>query len=142
MIPHICSVKHDPPHTYGDCVRTSIASLMSIHDPMTVPHFIHDGCSGDEMFARMRAYLRSKNTDCFICAFPGEISRDEILEYMQAMNPEINYLLFGATATGDHVVIARGDKVIHDTGWYPSPLIRGSSSGVWQILVLVDSRVI
>ena len=34
------TVRHDPPHTYGDCFRTTIACLLGLDDPTVVPHFV------------------------------------------------------------------------------------------------------
>jgi hypothetical protein len=58
------TVNHDPPHTYGDCWRTTIANLLGL-DVSDVPHFLHDGCEKAEALRRLNAFLRTHGL-CFI----------------------------------------------------------------------------
>lgn len=141
MIPHKCRVKHDPPNSYGDCLRASVASILSVPFVEDVPHFAYDGNS-DENLPRLRAYLAEKHLTCAIMAFPDDVSHEMIMQYMHFANPGFNYLLFGATDTADHVVICRDGEIIHDTSWFPQPLTNAGSSGMWHVIVFIDSRVI
>lgn len=135
MIPAVCTVKHNPPHTYGDCVRAAVASVLNL-STTHVPHFYHDGCSGDVGASRLRDYLRTVGYfPCWI-TLDGSASVQDVLTYMGAQNPGFHYLFFGSTSQGPHVVVCMGDTVVHDPSWYRQGLI-APTDGVWQIVVLV-----
>lgn len=40
-------VKHNPPGSYGDCFRTTIACLIGANTPYDVPHFVALNCAVD-----------------------------------------------------------------------------------------------
>lgn len=131
-------VKHDPPKSYGDCLRASVACILnrpSVHD---VHHFYHDGCDGKTGMARLRAYCKSIGFIPWTNSFSGEHSLKEVLEFIALQNPDTNYLLFGKTTSGcDHVVICRNDKIIHNVAWSGCDIVSPTSQSYWQIMVFV-----
>ena len=137
---HTGIVKHDPPNSYGDCLRASVACILnrpSVHD---VHHFYHDGCDGKTGMARLRAYCKSIGFIPWMNYFDGQCSLAEILEFMSVQNPDINYLLFGSTSCKtDHVVICRNDKVIHNVAWAGNQIVAPSTDGAWFVIVFVPS---
>lgn len=139
MFPCNCRIKHDPENgQYGDCLRASIASVFNYTDPEDVPHFYHDGCDGETGNKRLREWL-SKEHNCvpFLVYFDGGQSRDEVLNHINETNPDIYYLLFGASDKADHVVICRNNKIIHNTAWVGSHIIGPNSNGYWCVMVFV-----
>lgn len=137
MIPAICRIKHDPDAgTFGDCLRACVASILEL-DADDVPHFFHDGCDGETGTQRMREWLSERQLAPFFIQYDGHHSLDEILELQGAQNPDVHYLLYGRTADEDHVVVARGDKVVHNPSWYPTPLVGCGSHGLWTMMVIV-----
>lgn len=135
---HTATIKHDPPNTYGDCLRTSVACILDIDRVEHVPHFYEDGCDGETGIQRLRDWARSIGFSPWFNSFSGEHSRKEVLEFVAAQNPDVNYLLFGCTDSGgDHVVICRNDVVIHNVAWYGSHIVAPTSDGCWFILVFV-----
>ena len=125
MTPDICLVKHDPPSSYGDCVRACVASML---DKRTadVPHFAHDGPDGDTLRKRLSDWLDA--APCWI-GLPGSL--DEVQEFMRVVNPGVWYMLISA----DHAVICRNGTVQHDPAWVRVALVP-PADGVWYLMVL------
>jgi len=145
MTPVMCRTKHQPPTSYGDCLRACVATVVDM-DGDNVPHFADNGATGDEALDRARDWLvpRGLTVACF--AFPGAIALPDLLEYMETMNPTVTWLLFGSTALGpgkgaggDHVNVCQGGKVVHDPAWIPTSIKSPTSDGIWQVWVV--SRV-
>lgn len=136
MIPVHCLTRHNPPDTYGDCVRACIASMLEL--PATdVPHFYRDGCDAETGTQRMREYLATLGYCAFYVAYDGGSSLDELQRVMMQINPGITYMLFGSTEDCDHIVICRDGITLHDPAWVRVPIIGPSSNGFWGIMVLV-----
>lgn len=133
-----CMVKHDPPNTYGDCLRASVASILNrsfVHD---VPHFLADGCDSETGFERLRNYCKSIGFLPWVQGLDGSISRDDVLNGIDKANPGIAFLLFGRTENdGDHVVICRDGKIIHNTAWNGEWIKKPTANGYWIIMVFV-----
>lgn len=140
---HFCRVKTDPEAgTVGDCMRAVIASMLGVQDPLTVPHFLHDGCDGETAFKRMREYLLNEHGLMpFNIAIDPEFSLQEALEFVHAdgMN-KFTYLLSGWNGFEDHVVICHENRVIFDPAWVRAEL-KGpaKSAGYWVVTVLVKA---
>lgn len=140
MIPVHCRVKHDAEAgSYGDCLRASVASLLEIEPPENVPHFFHDGCDGETGHERLREWLATQNLVPFTVGFDGSASLDDVLGMMKNINPDVYYMLFGATKEGDHVVICRNEKIVWNSAWYGTPIIGPGSNDVWSVMVFVPS---
>lgn len=142
MTPVMCRVKHDPPRSYGDCLRACIATVLDL-DAEQVPHFADMGATGVEAVASARRWLADRGLTIAAFAFPGSETLSDVLEYMGEMNPGVTWLLFGSTARpgepctgGDHVNVCQGGAVVHDPAWVPSSIKSPTSEGVWQIWVV------
>jgi hypothetical protein len=136
MIPAMCRVKHDPENgTYGDCVRAVVASLMDM-DTEDVPHFYGNGEDGTAGMKALADWLRPQGFVPFWSAFDGSIPLEQILASMQIQNPDVYYMLNGAQACGgSHVVVCRGDRIVHDPAWIKSPII-GPVDGWYVVMVI------
>lgn len=134
MTPAVSRIKHDPPHSYGDCLRACIATVMDVQIE-TVPHFAADGVDGDVAMARVREYLSPMAP--FIVAWPGDIALADLLDMMKLLNPQSTYILFGGTNDGgDHCVVCQGGKIVHNPAWYGCSIVGPLSNGTWQVLVV------
>lgn len=131
-------VKHDPPNSYGDCVRACIASLLSM-PAEHVPHFYHDNCEGVEGNQRLKEFLQTVGYAPFWVAYDGASRLDEIQRIMTLNAPSVHYMLFHANSGGDHVIICKDDQIVHDPAWYRLPITGPNSIGNWGVLVLVKS---
>lgn len=139
MTPVLCRVKDDPDNgSYGDCVRACVASILNM-DGDAVPHFFHDNCSGRVGNDRIAAFLRPLGFAPFLVNYPGDITRDDILDMMAVMNSNVYYMLFGRTENGDHVVVCKGGKQVHNPSWIGSPLIAAGEHGFWTVMVIARS---
>lgn len=137
MTPVICRVKHDPPNSYGDCVRACVASLLDA-DASDVPHFYEDGSPDGKM--RLGEWLGSIGYVAAWFYSDGNDPLEAVLEFMGAQNPHLYYMLLGRTEGGAHAVVCQGGAVVHDPNWYKTPLISGGDTNVglvWSICVLV-----
>jgi hypothetical protein len=138
MTPVFCRVKHDPENgTYGDCLRACVAAMLDMEaNPEAVPHFAHDGAIADIVFERMRAYLATQGLAPWLTHYDPTETLENVLEILADSGPGVHYMLFGRTAyDGDHVVICRDGKVVHDPAWYSTPLVKGGSQGSWLVVV-------
>lgn len=139
MIPHVCQVAHNPPNSYGDCLRACVASLLDIERIEDVPHFMHDGddFQGDYRF---KVFLRGRGFRPLVMAMPGATPIAEIFGMMASVNTDIPYLLFCQCGGGDHVVICENDKMMHNPAWVKSPIdgpVVHDDNSLWVIMVLV-----
>ncbi len=137
MTPVVCRVKHSPDEgMYGDCVRACVASIMDM-DAEQVPHFHHDNPGGVVANARMREWLAGQGYQPFTMHFDPSMSLASILETNGVLNPDTYYMLFGGVeGGGDHVIVCRGGKIVHDPSWYNSAMVRPASYGYWSITVI------
>lgn len=135
MIPAHCRVRHDPPETYGDCVRAAVASVMELNTD-DVPHFYCDN-NGVAGLQRLREWLGLQGLAPYFIHLPDTLSLDDILSGVNLDNPGIHYILFGNTGDGDHCVVCCDGEVVHNPSWYPLPLIKACSNGYWSILLIV-----
>lgn len=101
-----------------------------------VPHFADGGATGEELADRIRDWLALHRLAPFWVHYDPELTLAEILEMMGILNRNALYILYGNTGIGDHVVVCRGDKVIHNPMWAGSPLTGPGSHGFWTVLVI------
>lgn len=137
MIPHHCRIKHDPPNSYGDCLRAVIASMFEVADPLEVPHFLHDG-DDEAGQARFKAYLLSRGYRPYYQAIKCD-NVQNLFVMMREINTNIEYLLFCTCGGGDHVVLCMNDHVIHDPAWVKGTITGPPSNmdGCFIIVTLV-----
>lgn len=132
MIHNTCLVKHDPPNSYGDCVRACVSSILETPCE-AVPHFYDDG-NGELAFDRMRVWLAGYGRIPAYYPLPGEMSLDEVLR--EASMYKTEFMLFCSNAGGDHCVIGADGKIAHDPAWYRTAITGPHSSGVWIVILL------
>ena len=132
MIPHKQRFRHDPDNgVWGDCWRTAIACLFDL-EPGDVPHFGDGGPSGDEMGARVDAWLKEQGCHRVMLAFPAEL--DDVLRTVGYYNPNAWYLLTGRSRTGvDHVVICRNNKIEHDPSLDDAGIVGPGTDDVYWV---------
>lgn len=139
---HNCAVKHDPPNTYGDCIRACFATLLDVPNIAFVPHFQHDGPDHDTYVERIERYLREvHHLAPFNTFFHGDADIGDVLQAMGAQNPGVRYMLIGETREGvNHAVVCSGDSVVHNPGWTKPALMRGGrgdAGAFWQVTTFV-----
>jgi hypothetical protein len=114
---HYQKYVHNPPESYGDCFRASLASLLGVDKVDDVPHFMEgvSDCEKDETWAKINVWLKD-NWGMVLVSIPFSGHLDNILTSMKAMNPRVVYLLAGdGGRCGAHQVVAYEDKII----WCP-----------------------
>lgn len=141
MTPAMCRVKHDPENNqYGDCVRACVASIMDM-DAEAVPHFFDNIDSSDEAGRirannHMREWLAGHGHALFQAHYPGSVARDELFAMMEVVNPGVHYILCGSVGLGDHCVVCRGGKIVHNPAWLAMDIIGPCSYGAWSVMVI------
>lgn len=135
VTPVLCRTRHQPPDSYGDCVRACVATILNL-DAEAVPHFVHDGCDGTEMQERLRSYLATRSLAPFWAHYPGDAPLAEVLDIVGSQNPNVPYLLYGHTGEGDHVVVCVGGEIVHDPNWYRVGFKKCASWGAWTVMVI------
>lgn len=132
MKPVNCIVKHNPPESYGDCLRACVASVIERDD---VPHFAIDG-NGEASVYRMREYLAPHGIIPAYFPISGEAKLTDVFDHMTQHYPHTEYLLFCQCGGNDHCVIGCDDKIIHDPAWYRMPVEGPHSAGMWIVIIL------
>ena len=128
-----CRVKHNPPESYGDCIRACVASIMDSDD---VPHTF-DGRPPLEAWNDLRSWLKPFNYTIFATHFQPEETIEDVFEFMDVVNPDGVYMLLCRTNGGDHCVVCRGGKKIHDPSMTPSKITAPpQTTGVYVILTI------
>lgn len=137
MIPHYCQVMHNPPDTYGDCLRACIATICNVENINDVPHFAHGG-DGEHANERMKAFLLTRGLRPFYVAIPAQSATiDQVFEQQKLANADIDYLLFCKCGGNEHALICRNDHVIHNPSLSQSAISGPGFDGLWVIVVLV-----
>ncbi len=136
MITHHCIVKHDPPNSYGDCLRAAIASILDCDRIEDVPHFLRDG-DDERGQIELRAFLLERGLRPFYMAFPNTVALVDIFTMMAGVNTDVDYLLFCQCGGGDHVVICRNGEVTHNPAWDNGSISGACSNGFWCVVVMV-----
>jgi hypothetical protein len=131
--------KHDPANgIYGDCWRTVIACLLD--KPVDTIQHEHKPYDGGEQTAIVRGYLQGLGLDLFTIAYEIKTLEDvqSVMDIMQANNPRVYYMMSGMSRTGvNHVVICKGDKIVHDTSLTNSGIIGPQDNGQLLIEIIV-----
>ncbi len=136
MTPQICLVQtNEKAGTFGDCMRACVASLLDL-DVNTVPHFAYDNCDGVELFNRVREFVGPHGYLPFQMIVDGSHDLETVFSYMEKMNTGIHYMLFCQSGGGDHVVICKNDRLVHDPAWIKYEITGPHSNGYWCAMVL------
>ena len=114
MTPFYQTVPHDPPHSYGDCHRTAIACILDI-SPHTIPNMAGK-LPAKKWYAAMNEHLATLGYQVATISYTSRFSREQLMSYMNVLNPTVHYILVGLTDKNvPHVVVCKGAKVVHDT---------------------------
>lgn len=129
MTPTICQIKHDPPESYGDCLRACIASVLDL-PPTEVPHFAdHDG----DLYESIRRIRDWYKGGVFIAQYSNQMDQFALLSLLGELNPGVHMLLVGES----HVVVCKDGKVVHDPAWYRKQRL-DVPGDMWTVLVLTS----
>jgi hypothetical protein len=100
-----CSVPHNPPHTYGDCIRACLATLI---DDDKFPHFFNGITETEEVWGKIRNYLKGKGNLLIL------FSISDVKEFSE-VNPDLTFMVMGITQNHLlHAVLCKDNKVVHD----------------------------
>ena len=133
IIKHTQLLRHDPDNgIYGDCWRATVASLLRL--PIEeVPH-VCDGPDDGKASDRMRAFLYTRNCALIQIPFNGDMSLEQVLEYVGSLpvSGGLHWCLMGTSRTGcNHVVICKGNEIVHDPSITQSGIVGPANDGLW-----------
>lgn len=133
MIPVDMQCTHDPPNSYGDCLRACIASLLEL-PAVSVPHFLNgvdDASHDEEWYEKYLAWLWERSLT-YVEVIPDEGLRRALKRHapyvvLTGPSPNANDTL--------HSVVGRGLRIAHD----PAPSRKGLCGDVseWTVGYLV-----
>lgn len=128
--------RHNPPETYGDCRRTTLACLLDLpldEVPHLAPLYWEDSFKWREA---ENAWLRSIGYTMISSAFDGSL--DDVLMTQKNINFNIYYLLGGNSKNEcGHAVIGCNDEIIWDPSLDESGIIGPMDDGFYWIEHLV-----
>lgn len=122
-----CKTPHNPPHSYGDCVRACVATLMQDDN---VPH-VFGAHSNETSWAKLREYVALKGKK--LALFPVQ---EDPFSFMSEVNPDVRYMLMGFNGSANHAVVCCGSRVLHNPSASPVP-DRPTELGVWIVGVVL-----
>ena len=142
MIPYKQLHRHDPDAgKWGDCGRTVIACLLDI-PPLVVPHFWHGGDRAySDPNSACKAWLADRGYVIYDFPIKGDTwGVDDVLGYVGNNNPDMYWCLLGKSRTGvNHIVICRGDEIVHDPSRVNAGIVGPTVEGDWWIIVVARS---
>ena len=110
--------EHNPPHSYGDCFRACIASLLETD----APHVLHDNCSAERQRQRIDVWLAPRGLAFieFPIAAKGVGTALHVADVLTKYSG-VHYMLSGQSRHDrGHYVVCRGGEVVHN----PTPAIK------------------
>lgn len=137
MTPVNQQFRHNPPETYGDCHRASLASLLDLSIE-EVPNFMHGlGPADGEIFQRLQdEFLRARGLESITVPIACEL--DQVFAAANNWCPGKMFLLGGEADRGvGHTVVAGADGVIHDPHPSKVGIHRPMSDGFYWITFIV-----
>lgn len=134
MTPSKQLFRHNPAAgTWGDCYRTAVACLLDLA-PAEVPHVYDQGASGEEGMAAMKAFLAARGLVPVTIIYDGAADLQQVLTAREHYDPGVSFLLTGQSRNGtDHVVVARGGKIIWDPSLDDSGIVGPCADGHWWV---------
>lgn len=108
------TIKHDPPHAWGDCHRVCHAMILGLR-PENVPHY-YDGGDGNVARGRIKEFLAKFRLTEATTAYPGEAATvEDVLSTTGMMMPGVPFILGGTSRSGcGHSVVCLNGEVFHD----------------------------
>ena len=128
-----CTVRHNPPETYGDCMRACVSTLIG-NNP---PHFFHDGCDGDTGANRLNEWLAQFGYISAWTYFTDDYTLDEIMHMHGHNNPGVPAILIGSNRYDEaHCVCIEGGELLHDPSLNRCT-VTDPQCGYWSIVYIV-----
>jgi len=126
-----CLVPHNPPYSYGDCIRACVATLA---DDDSLPH-LFGSAQPSEAWAALKKHLKSKGKNLVL--FPLD-AQENPFDFMAENNENVPYMLLCETAAGGHAIIGYNDQILHDPAWNKGSAIKGPlpNMGCWILGVV------
>lgn len=131
MTPIMCQVKHNPPESYGDCLRACVATVLSRTNAGSTPHFYRDGRTAVQATVELADFLRCHHLVPVMKQLPNIVGVPDALEMIAEELPGVLYLLFN----DNHVVVCRDDKIIHNPSWIKETFRTGENPLTFMIFV-------
>lgn len=122
-----CQTPHNPPHSYGDCVRACVATLMQDEN---VPH-VFGNHNNETSWKKLREYIGLKGKK--LALFPLD---SDPFTFMGETNAGVQYILMGFNGSANHAVVCCGSKVLHNPSTSAIPN-KPTEFGVWIVGVIL-----
>ncbi len=142
FIHHKQTIKHNPPHQNGDCMRTCVASLLCKPTVEEVPHFAegltfkpeYSDVEGAACINRMRAYLKEQGYVLFSVTLVGDW--DVVKEYL-SFQIDVPIMLSGTSVRGTNHSVIYYNGETYDSHPDNGGLVGPMTTGVYAAEVLV-----
>lgn len=128
-------VRHNPPESYGDCLRMCVASILD-RDWQDVPHFFETGFDGIE---KMRDWANTQGLVAVVLAVDGSIPLTDFLAQWEEINWRAPSILIGSNRNGeDHAVCMIGGTIVHNPDLGQAAIVKANSTGFWNLILFVN----
>lgn len=121
-----CLTPHNPPYTYGDCIRACLATLTDDDD---FPHFFDGKLETYEVWGKIRNYMKEKGNLLILFVI------EDLTEFLE-VNPDLICMVIGITKnTVNHAVLCKENQIFHDPAGMFKTLadIKPIEQGEWII---------
>ena len=134
---HTQLIKHNPAQgQFGDCYRTALACILDMA-PEDVPHY----ADREDWLDLSNKWLKSQGFGNFSVAFKVDSYKD-VIRGLGVTNPDIYYILRGASAAGpNHCFIGVNNDIIHDVSGRCELPTGPCKDGLYWLQVLVSIKV-
>jgi len=128
-------VRHDPPHSVGDCFRAGIASLLEL-GASDVPHFMEAdwGKPKDGPFTWCKSlhdWLKPRGLAYIQIAIDPTIHEQGWFKNVEPDGFSVYHLIGGMSARASHIVVAKNGIMIHDPAPQKDGLIGPDPDGYY-----------
>lgn len=118
-----------------DCVRTCVAMMLDV-PVIWVPHiFANSHTPAVEGWAELERWLNNHGYGSVHFAFGMPLL--DVLNMMEANNPNAYYILLAGNDYGNHAVVCRGRHVVADPNWNNKGVSGQLDTGDIHVMFLV-----
>lgn len=135
MKPQKQLLRHNPPATFGDCYRTSIAVILDM-DAADVPHFMDVGNSGEGAWDQAETWLNARGLCTIAMLFDGATPLQKVLDTIACVNQRSRpaFLLHGTSRNRvNHTVVACNGDIVCDPSLDNSGIIGPCDDGYYWV---------
>lgn len=130
-------VRHNPPHTYGDCHRAAVAMVLS-RPVESVPHFFDNG--SDPSWDPYTDWLEENDIHRINTVFNGDCLLESIYLTMDICNGNRPFILGGKSSLGENHSVVIQKMIMFDPSPVDSGIVGPTSNDLFEVEYLIPGK--